>query len=623
MSRKIARAMALIIVAAFVWTGLGMFSNAVTESSVRAVGLGGAGIAHAAPPSELTPFLFSTLVAGTPNGSGAPVIDLGTPTPVPQTGLTLVIQSAYDSCDSIDNDAIFTRCENGEYVFKRKDNVGTRYVQYPDAYSDTLIELDARATVPQVTRYGVVFRLAADDSAFYIFGLTNEGQYGLFRFNQDHYETLVPYTHSTAIKTGTGKNHIKIVNQGDQIALYVNQEFLDTVRDPNLTTGRVGFFVEGNEAGSEGAFDNFQVYTIQQPLDLPTVKPVSTPESGGNVTPTAPAPTEAATGSPTPTPQANNPVISSIGSLLGEPSATPGSQATSALPPGNVLFLDTYDQCDPIQNDNIDVQCQDGELLFKKLTAQDSHWIFYEGDYSDADIQLDGRVFSGSGYIIYGLMFRLDAAGDNGYLFGVSNQGEFGVYRWARPKFTALVQYTTKPSVATGTGTNHLRVVAQGSQFTFYVNDQLVGSVTDRNLKTGRAALYLESEEANVTVAFDNLTVSQVAKASNVATTAPRRTTTARQTPTATANEPPCKLNPGEAGLLINNSYMGQQMRFTIGGGEWKTHDYDIPGDGEWYLLRMPPGTYTYTASIPGAGVSHGEPYAYLEGKCRQILFKP
>lgn len=90
-----------------------------------------------------------------------------------------------------------------------------------------------------------------------------------------------------------------------------------------------------------------------------------------------------------------------------------------------------------------------------------------------------------------------------------------------------------------------------------------------------------------------------------------------------TQQQPACPAPANEAYLLIQNSYIGKQMRFTIGGGDWGTHDYDVPGDGQRYTIHMPPGKYTYTASIPGSGTAHGEPFQYNGGNCYPLTFAP
>jgi hypothetical protein len=110
-------------------------------------------------------------------------------------------------------------------------------------------------------------------------------------------------------------------------------------------------------------------------------------------------------------------------------------------------------------------------------------------------------------------------------------------------------------------------------------------------------------------------------------TSAPVRPTSPPARPTSPPpTKPPaatCNASANEARLYITNSYMGQMMRFTIGGGDWGTHDYDIPGDGQPHYISMPPGRYTYTASIPGAGTDHGEPFEYQGGHCYSITYRP
>lgn len=544
----------------------------------------------AAPPAALTPFVLPTVAAETPTpGNGGP--------PGEAASTTLVLQDDFTACDPIDDDFISVKCENGEEIFHRKENKGTRWIYYRNAYSDTVMQVDARATANVGTRYGLIFRLANDGSSYYIVGLTNDGKAGIFRFGDGQYSSLLPYTSTVAVNPGTGTNHLKVVNQGDQIAVYVNDQWVDTVSDSSLTQGRVAVFVEGEAPEPEVAFDNLQVASINTPLDIPPPRAGSVvPGGGGGELPTF------SLGTPTPGVQ---------------PTAAP--VGTEAATPTNLSVVAdlTYDDCDPIEDAEVDIRCEDGELVFVKKSENDSQWVYYRPTYGDAVVEVDTRIVQDTPTLSYGLMVRLDNAGDNAYLFDLTRSGKAGLYRYESPGFTALI--ADAPTDAITDGTNHLKIVTQGPELSIYVNDQFLGSVNDPGLKEGRVALYVESDEADASVAFDNLRVSKINSGAAAPTTSAKAAT---PKPTFSAGEG-CDLNPGEAGILISNNYIGQEMTFTIGGGSWGTHEYTIPGDGEWYRIRMPPGTYTYTAFIPGAGTDHGERYAYQEGVCRQIRFSP
>lgn len=87
--------------------------------------------------------------------------------------------------------------------------------------------------------------------------------------------------------------------------------------------------------------------------------------------------------------------------------------------------------------------------------------------------------------------------------------------------------------------------------------------------------------------------------------------------PATTCNAPADK-----ARLWVKNGYTGV-MRFTVGGGEWGTHDFDIPADSQYHFIDMPTGRYTYTASIPGVGKANGERTDYTAGQCYFLTFSP
>lgn len=385
------------------------------------VGAKDAAVNLLAPPKQAP-----TLAPRTPDLGGLPPIDLSelgshptaTATPAVEGSAEVVIQATYDQCDPYEDEFIKLECVDGNYAFTRKETAGTRWVYYDPVFDDAEIEVTARLPSQKNARYGVVFRLDPEGKNFYLLGVTNDGKYGLFRFAGDHYETLIPYTESFNVGNASFPSKIRIVNQGDVIAFQIGGQWIDSIRDPNLTSGKVALFLEPDEPNQTVLFDDLKISKITSPLLVPeprTIEPSPTPTQG-SVAPVSPS---------------------------------PAPPADAVPPPTQTPFI---------------------------------------------------------------------------------------------------IVVTATPD--------------------------------------------LSSSE-------------------------PAPAPTAR--PTEQANQ--CPAGGNEAFLYISNNYTGTTMRFTIGGGEWGTHDYDIPGDGKYYIIRMPPGKYTYTASIAGVGTSNGERKDYRGGQCYSLRF--
>lgn len=513
---------------------------------------------YAAPPAQLTPFVLPSVVAVTPNPTA-------TQPAAGQTDTTLALQNDFASCDGFDDAYLRVRCQGGEYVIHRKDNQGTRWVQWPNQFGDVVVEVTGRATDDALTRYGVVLRNAGG-SQFYLVGLQNDGKYGVLTYDNG-YSALRPYTASPAVNPGTAANHIRIVNQGPDIALYLNDQWIDTFRDERLAQGLFGLFVEGSNQTSEAAFDNLRISTINRPLEIPAPRVAATP-----IPPATPAP------SPT--------------------------RAPSPTPAETTLLADiNYAKCTPIENERIYARCADGKLVFTKRGENFFEWLAYKFNLTNAIYEVETQVLAAAPDLAYGLLVRLNAE-NAGYLFALNPNGEYGVWRFENQEFQELVPFTHSDAITDGT--NRLKVIAQDDQLALYINDEFVELVSGVQVELGRVALYLESSESDVTVGFDNLRVAQIN----------------RPLALGEPKDKLCELNEGEAGILLNNGF-DAPMTFTIGGGGWGTHDYEIPGDGEWYILAMPPGRYTFTAFIPGVGTAHGERFDYAAGVCRRISFAP
>lgn len=111
--------------------------------------------------------------------------------------------------------------------------------------------------------------------------------------------------------------------------------------------------------------------------------------------------------------------------------------------------------------------------------------------------------------------------------------------------------------------------------------------------------------------------------ASATATPVPGATATRVPTRVPTKATNTCNPPAGMARLWVKNGYKGV-MRFTVGGGEWGTHDFDIPADSQYHFIDAPPSNkYTYSASIPGVGKASAKLQEFFAGQCYFLQFTP
>ncbi len=286
-------------------TGTPGLGNQISISSKPlGTGIGGSSRAQ---PGQATPFDFQfdfgtpTTTPTSTTSSTFPGLNLPplgtTPAATPAGGAsptsassdtTLVFAPDFQSCDPISSDGISTQCVNGEFQFTKTNAGGAQWVFWNDVYGDQVIDLDTRViSGPPEIQYGVILRLSRDNNQFYVFDVSRDGYVGLFRFNRPDWVVLLPYTFSTAVKTGTGTNHLQIYAQQDHFALYVNGTFINTLIDGGIDSGRIGFYVESKDANAAVGFSNLKVNQINTPFKLPQGVPVATQVPATQVPPTA------------------------------------------------------------------------------------------------------------------------------------------------------------------------------------------------------------------------------------------------------------------------------------------------------------------------------------------------
>ena len=106
--------------------------------------------------------------------------------------------------------------------------------------------------------------------------------------------------------------------------------------------------------------------------------------------------------------------------------------------------------------------------------------------FRDGYVAVDVRLVAGDANTRYGLVVRDD--GSNYYYFDAGTSRTFGFYLWHNGQWTTLVDLTQAAELS-AQGVNRLGVLAQGSAFTLYINDEVVARVTDSHLAEGLPGL--------------------------------------------------------------------------------------------------------------------------------------
>ncbi len=221
-------------------------------------------------------------------------------------------------------------------------------------------------------------------------------------------------------------------------------------------------------------------------------------------------PTLTKTPSPTPTPN-----LTATQRVVQSTSTAQAIQAlaTDSFSQWPVLFSETFDSN---KNDWI-IGENDGEYASVSREIKDGKyswdvaskkgviaWVAPDIDpVSDFHLSADFKRTSGSDQFDYGLVFREDSK-SNLYYFGIDHDGFFVLLSYDN-EWTDMLEYTRTPIISSEE-TNRLTVIAEGTHFTFFINDQYVGEMTDDTLSTGTAAIAVEMYEADLqaTFEFDN-----------------------------------------------------------------------------------------------------------------------
>lgn len=190
-------------------------------------------------------------------------------------------------------------------------------------------------------------------------------------------------------------------------------------------------------------------------------------------------------------------------------------QATiEAAPKWPVIFSDSFEDNHNDWPDgeelgslaNITWGIADGKYQWKAQAKEAFVWWAYPDiiDVSNFYLTVNVKQVSGPEDGEYGVIFRLTGDTDF-YLFEIDQLGQFGVFIRLEDAWVTLQDWRESDAIHLG-DVNRLTVIAVGSQFSFYINDQPVAELFDERLVNGKTGtiIGLSNADDEAVWEFDN-----------------------------------------------------------------------------------------------------------------------
>ncbi|MEM7346942.1 MAG: family 16 glycoside hydrolase [Chloroflexota bacterium] len=188
------------------------------------------------------------------------------------------------------------------------------------------------------------------------------------------------------------------------------------------------------------------------------------------------------------------------------PTAYEPEQPVSA---GALLFEDdfTTENWDVYSDNDHDKGYDDDQYFILVNVEEYTFWSVGDNNYDDYILEIDTEQLGGSDDNDYGVILRFQDDA-NFYSFEISGDGFYTFTKYVDNDIFDIIPWQESSVIRQGDSKNSLRVEVVGSEFTFYINDELVDSAIDSEFETGQIGLVAGTyTESGTRIAFDNLRV--------------------------------------------------------------------------------------------------------------------
>jgi serine/threonine-protein kinase len=129
---------------------------------------------------------------------------------------------------------------------------------------DFYLAVDAqRVTGPRAAAYGLVFRQAAGN--YYLFSVRDDGYYQFSLWYDYEWRPTIDWTQTEEILSGES-NRISVIGRGNTFEFYINDAFIATAENDQLSSGETGLSVStaATDDLAVFVFDNYELRTSEQ-----------------------------------------------------------------------------------------------------------------------------------------------------------------------------------------------------------------------------------------------------------------------------------------------------------------------------------------------------------------------
>ena len=329
-------------------------------------------------------------------------------------------------------------------------------------FEDATVDLDvltvSAKTAPQGDfRYGITFRRAGDQ--YYAFTVSPRTKKWFALKNSPSALTVLAEGTDDNIHELDTDDTLRVDIQGSNFTFHINNEIVGEATDADYASGEIGFYVESFDSPNTHIhFDDLVIRNLE--------------------------------------------------------AAGPDDSASAVRYQDD--FTNPSTSWPDRKFDNYFIGYHEPEYYHVEVNSTNYKTTVFEPQkqsFTDATVELDVLTVSAKtapeGDFRYGIAFR--RAGDQYYAFTVSPRTKKWFALKSSPSGLTVLSEGTDPDIHELDTDDTLRVDAQGSNFLFHINGQLVGQVSDAEYTGGEIGFYVESfDSANTHIHFDKLTIRDV-----------------------------------------------------------------------------------------------------------------